>query len=76
MKELLHILQEKPELNKQLNSQSDYELKTLIIQAYIHNTESSNSEVLATYTLRVLTVIINSVSIIHNLKFLDIRRLH
>jgi len=25
---------EQPELNKQLNSQSDYEIKTLIIQAY------------------------------------------
>ena len=34
MKELLHILKEQPELNKQLNSQSDYEIKTLIIQAY------------------------------------------
>ena len=33
MKELLHILKEQPELNKQLNSQSDYEIKTLIIQA-------------------------------------------
>jgi hypothetical protein len=28
MKELLHILKEQPELNKQLNSQSDYEIKT------------------------------------------------
>jgi len=34
MKELLYILKEQPELNKQLNSQSDYEIKTLIIQAY------------------------------------------
>jgi hypothetical protein len=33
-KELLHILKEQPELNKQLNSQSDYEIKTFIIQAY------------------------------------------
>ena len=31
-KDLLHIL--KPELNKQLNSQSNYEIKTLIIKAY------------------------------------------
>jgi hypothetical protein len=30
MKELLHILKEQPELNKQLNSQSDYEIKTLM----------------------------------------------
>jgi hypothetical protein len=30
---ILHILKEQPELNKQLNSQSDYEIKTLIIQA-------------------------------------------
>jgi hypothetical protein len=34
MKELLHILKEQPELNQQLNSQSDYKIKTLIIQAY------------------------------------------
>ncbi len=34
MKELLHILHTKPELNKQLNSQSDYETKTLIIKGY------------------------------------------
>lgn len=34
MKELLHILHTKPELNKQLNSQSNFETKTLIIQNY------------------------------------------
>ena len=34
IKELLHILKRKPTLNKQLNSQSDFEIKTLIIQAY------------------------------------------
>ena len=34
MKELLHILKNKPELNKQMNSQSKYEIKTLIITAY------------------------------------------
>jgi hypothetical protein len=34
MKELLNILKERPELNKQFNSQSDYEINTLIIQAY------------------------------------------
>ena len=34
IKELLHILKQKPSLNKQLNSQSNYEIKTLIIQAY------------------------------------------
>ena len=34
MKELLHILKSKPELNKQMNAQSKYEIKTLIIQAY------------------------------------------
>jgi hypothetical protein len=34
MKELLHILKRKPKLNKQLNAQSKYEIKTLIIQAY------------------------------------------
>ena len=34
MKELLHIFKEQPELHKHLNSQSDYEIKTLIIQEY------------------------------------------
>ncbi|CAF0735031.1 unnamed protein product [Brachionus calyciflorus] len=34
IKELLHILKRKPSLNKQLNSQSYYEIKTVIIQAY------------------------------------------
>ncbi len=34
MKELLHILKRKPELKKQLNSQSNYDIKTLIIVAY------------------------------------------
>ena len=33
-KELLHVLKRKPELNKQLNSLSNYEVKTLIIKAY------------------------------------------
>jgi hypothetical protein len=40
MKELLHILKEQRELNKQLNSQSEYEIKTLIIQAYPQATAS------------------------------------
>jgi hypothetical protein len=39
MKELLHILKEQPELNKQLNSQSNYEIKILIIQAYPQHRE-------------------------------------
>jgi hypothetical protein len=34
VKELLHILIKNPDLNKQLNSQSKYEIKTLIVQAY------------------------------------------
>ena len=34
VKELLHILNKKPELNKQLGKQSSYEIKTIIIQAY------------------------------------------
>ena len=34
IKELLHILKRKPALNKQLNAQSSYEIKTLIIKAY------------------------------------------
>ncbi|CAF1104733.1 unnamed protein product, partial [Brachionus calyciflorus] len=40
-KELLHILKCKSSLNKQLNSQSNYEIKTLIIQAYPQNRKSS-----------------------------------
>jgi len=34
IKELLHILSRRPELNKQLGSQSSFEIKTLIIQAH------------------------------------------
>ena len=34
IKELLHILTRRPELNKQLGTQSSYEIKTKIIQAY------------------------------------------
>jgi hypothetical protein len=33
-KELLHIIKQQQELNKKLNSRSDYEIKTFIIQAY------------------------------------------
>jgi hypothetical protein len=38
MKELLHILKKKPALNKQINAQSKYEIKTFIIQAYEQHT--------------------------------------
>jgi hypothetical protein len=34
LKELLHIIHHKPTLNRQLNSQSQYNVKTLIIAAY------------------------------------------
>jgi len=34
IKELLQILKRKPELNKQLNSQSKYDIKTILIPAY------------------------------------------
>ena len=34
IKELLHIIKEKPLLNRQLNAQSKYNIKTLIIAAY------------------------------------------
>ncbi len=34
MKELLYILKRKPEINKQLNSKSKYDIKALIIAAY------------------------------------------
>jgi hypothetical protein len=47
MKELLHILKRKPELNKQLNSQSNYDIKTLIFAAYpqFHKNDGKHSEV-------------------------------
>ena len=40
--ELQQIIKEKPLLNLQLNSQSDYEIKTLIIRAYkdLNNTNN------------------------------------
>ena len=34
IKELLHILKRKPELNKQMNSQNEFNIKTILIQAY------------------------------------------
>ncbi len=34
IKEMLHVLKSKPLLNRQMNAQSKYEIKTLIIQAY------------------------------------------
>ena len=34
IKELLHIIKEKPLLNKQLNAQSKFNIKTLIIAAH------------------------------------------
>jgi hypothetical protein len=34
IKELLHIIQRKPSLNRQLNSQSSSEIQTLLIHAY------------------------------------------
>ena len=34
IKELLHIVPKKPSLNKQLNSQSKFNIRTLIIAAY------------------------------------------
>ncbi len=40
IKELLHILRREPILNKQLNSQSGFEIKTLIITAYPQFRES------------------------------------
>ena len=33
-KELLHILEQDPTLNKQLGSQSSYDIKTIIIKAH------------------------------------------
>ena len=49
--ELQHIIKEKPLLNKQLNSQSNYEIKTLIIAAYA-DLGSKASEGAPTYTYR------------------------
>ena len=40
IKELLHSLTRNPSLNKQLGTQSNYEIKTLIIQAYPHFRQS------------------------------------
>jgi hypothetical protein len=40
IKELLHILKQKPTLNKQLNSQSSYDIKTIIVKAYQQFRES------------------------------------
>ena len=37
IKELRHILKQQPSLNKQLNLQSNYDIKTLIIKAYPHH---------------------------------------
>ena len=34
VKELLHILNQKSTLNKQLNAQSNYTIKTIIVKAY------------------------------------------
>ncbi len=34
IKELLHILKEKPVLNRQLGTQSKYEVKTILIPTY------------------------------------------
>ena len=44
IKELLHILRSKPSLNKQLNAQSDFDIKTLLIQAYPQFREENNTE--------------------------------
>jgi hypothetical protein len=49
MKELLQ-----PELNKQLNSQSDYEIKTLIIQAYPQHRKKSMRMVLHILAIRLI----------------------
>lgn len=40
VKELLHILKQKPTLNKQLNSQSNFDIKTIIVKAYQQFRES------------------------------------
>ena len=42
-KELLHIIQHKPSLNKQLNAQSKFNIKTLIIAAYKHHTNEAST---------------------------------
>ena len=43
MKELLHIIQHKPSLNRQLNAQSKYNIRTLIIAAYPHVNEDDTN---------------------------------
>ena len=42
MKELLHILNSQPELNKQMNAQSDFEIRTLIIPTYPQHQQQAN----------------------------------
>ncbi len=44
VKELLHILKKKPSLNKQLNSQSSFEIKTLIVKEYPHFAEKNKKK--------------------------------
>ena len=43
MKELLHIVQQKPSLNRQLNAQSKFNIRTLIIAAYPHVNEDATN---------------------------------
>ena len=50
VKELLHILKQKPNLNKQLNSQSDFDIKTILIQAYPQFRNKNNSSYLKMVT--------------------------
>ena len=43
IKELLHIIKDKPSLNKQLNAQSKFNIKTLIIAAYKQNVNEADT---------------------------------
>jgi hypothetical protein len=43
LKELLHIFKRKPAFNKQLNAQSNFEIRTLIIAAYPQYSEVAST---------------------------------
>ena len=48
---IVNILKEEPELNKQANSQSKFEIKTLIIQAHSQRLEKYYLQILFTRPL-------------------------
>ncbi len=45
IKELLHILKEKPVLNRQLGTQSKYEVKTILVPTYAQFKSGEDQEI-------------------------------